>query len=44
LRPGNGLTGMRERVEQVGGHLEIESAPNTGFRLKARIPIAESSM
>jgi signal transduction histidine kinase len=43
LRPGNGLTGMRERVEQVGGHLEIESAPNAGFRLRARIPIAESS-
>src|SRR6266849_3815907 len=25
LKPGNGLTGMRERIEQVGGHLEIES-------------------
>src|SRR5215472_17863678 len=43
LRAGNGLTGMRERVEQVGGHLEIESTPNTGFRLRVRIPTAASS-
>lgn len=43
LQAGNGLTGMRERLEQVGGHLEIESTPNTGFRLRARIPTAESS-
>lgn len=43
LRAGNGLTGMRERVEQVGGHLEIESAPSAGFSLRARIPTAESS-
>lgn len=43
LRPGNGLTGMRERVEQVGGHLEMKSAPGSGFCLKARIPTSESS-
>ena len=43
LRAGNGLTGMRERVQQVGGDLEIESAPSAGFRLTARIPTAESS-
>ena len=43
LRSGNGLIGMRERVEQVGGHLEIESTPNTGFRLRVRIPSAASS-
>jgi signal transduction histidine kinase len=43
LKPGNGLTGMRERVEQVGGHLEIESAPNKGFCLRARIPAPASS-
>jgi signal transduction histidine kinase len=44
LRPGNGLTGMRERVEQVGGHLEIECTPNTGFRLIVRIPTAAGSI
>jgi len=43
LRVGNGLTGMRERVEQLGGHLEIESTPNRGFCLRARIPSAASS-
>ncbi|HUD68149.1 MAG TPA: sensor histidine kinase, partial [Candidatus Sulfotelmatobacter sp.] len=43
LRCGNGLTGMRERVEHVGGRLEIESTPSIGFRLKARIPAPESS-
>ncbi len=42
LKPGNGLTGMRERVEQVGGHLEIESAASAGFCLRARIPTVES--
>jgi signal transduction histidine kinase len=34
---------MRERVEQVGGHMEIESTPNTGFRLRVQIPTAASS-
>ena len=43
LKPGNGLTGMRERVEQIGGQLEIVSVPSTGFCLRARIPTAESS-
>ena len=43
LQPGNGLTGMRERVEQAGGVLEIESAPGTGFRLRAWIPTASST-
>ena len=43
LKPGNGLTGMRERLEKVGGQLEIESTPSTGFRLKARIPATQSS-
>jgi signal transduction histidine kinase len=43
LRAGNGLTGMRERVEQIGGNLEIESTPGTGFRLILRIPTAASS-
>ncbi len=42
LRPGNGLTGMRERVEQVGGRLEIESAPRMGFSLRAWIPTPAS--
>jgi signal transduction histidine kinase len=43
LKAGNGLTGMRERVEQVGGHLEIESTQSAGFHLRVRIPAAESA-
>lgn len=40
VRPGHGLTGMRERLEQVGGRLEIESQPAKGFRLNAWLPLS----
>jgi signal transduction histidine kinase len=35
---GHGLTGMRERLEQVGGTLQIETQPAKGFRLEAWMP------
>jgi two-component system, NarL family, sensor histidine kinase DevS len=35
---GFGLVGMRERVELVGGTLEIESEPGTGTRIRATLP------
>jgi two-component system, NarL family, sensor histidine kinase UhpB len=35
---GLGLIGMRERVTAVGGSLSVESAPQSGFRLVARVP------
>jgi signal transduction histidine kinase len=34
---GIGITGMRERVEQLGGHLEIETSHN-GTKVKATVP------
>jgi signal transduction histidine kinase len=34
-----GLLGMRERIELLGGRLEIESAPGEGTRVEATIPI-----
>ena len=40
LRPGHGLSGMRERLEQVGGKLEIETQPAKGFRLNAWLPLS----
>ena len=40
LAPGNGLTGMRERVAAVGGTLSIDSQRGAGTRLVARIPLA----
>jgi PAS domain S-box-containing protein len=34
-----GLMGMRERVEALGGHFAIDSAPGEGLRVHARIPL-----
>jgi signal transduction histidine kinase len=40
VRPGHGLTGMRERLEQVGGTLQIETQPARGFRIDAWMPLS----
>ena len=32
-----GLLGMRERVEMVGGHFDVESAPGKGTTITAQI-------
>lgn len=40
--PGNGLTGMRERLEQVGGELSIRTRPGDGFQLAARLPVGRA--
>jgi signal transduction histidine kinase len=40
VRPGNGLVGMRERVEGLGGKLIVDSVPGQGFHVVARIPTA----
>jgi signal transduction histidine kinase len=39
LKPGNGLIGMRERLAEVGGTLEIPDAQPRGFRLQAWLPL-----
>jgi signal transduction histidine kinase len=38
--PGHGITGMRERAEMVGGHLEAGPCPGGGFRVEATLPLA----
>ncbi len=38
IRPGNGLAGMRERLQALGGELCIEPAPRRGTRLRAELP------
>ncbi|MCG3149574.1 MAG: hypothetical protein PCFJNLEI_03038 [Verrucomicrobiae bacterium] len=38
LNLGVGITGMRERLRQLGGQLDIESTP-TGTRVRATIPV-----
>jgi signal transduction histidine kinase len=40
LKPaGFGLMGMRERLELVGGRLEVSSTPGRGTSLRARLPL-----
>jgi PAS domain S-box-containing protein len=36
---GVGIAGMRERVEQLGGTFEVESAPGRGTTLRATLPL-----
>jgi signal transduction histidine kinase len=42
LRVGNGLRGMRERVETLGGTLQIETAEGRGFSLQATLPFRKA--
>jgi signal transduction histidine kinase len=36
---GRGLTGMKERIELLGGQIEIDSSPGDGTRISARVPV-----
>ena len=38
LMPGNGINGMRERLKELGGRLDISTGPNIGFRIRAWLP------
>jgi signal transduction histidine kinase len=37
---GRGLTNMRDRIEAVGGKLEVHSSPGAGTEIVGRIPVA----
>jgi len=39
VRPGGGLTGMRERAAALGGRFEAGSVPEGGFRVWASLPV-----
>ncbi len=41
---GLGIVGMQERIELLGGELEILTAPGAGTWLKIRIPLQERSL
>jgi len=38
-RKGNGLTNMRERLEQVGGSFDCVSAQGSGTTITLRVPL-----
>jgi signal transduction histidine kinase len=38
-RPGSGLTGLRDRVEALGGKLTVESAAGAGTRVVGEMPL-----
>lgn len=42
--PGIGLIGMRERVQGLGGRLEILSKPGSGTMVVIELPIAKSKL
>lgn len=42
-RPGSGLTGMRERVEGIGGSLTVANRLEGGTRVLARLPLEASA-
>jgi signal transduction histidine kinase len=41
---GLGLLGMQERIELLGGELEIDTTPGSGTQIHIRVPIQERSL
>ncbi len=44
IAPGNGLRGMRERLEALGGRLRVDSVSGRGTHLHAHVPLAWPAM
>ncbi len=38
MKPGHGLTGLRERIEGMGGQVEVLARPGRGVTLRALLP------
>lgn len=41
---GHGLIGMRERIELLGGEIEVSSEPGHGTEITARVPLQEREL
>jgi signal transduction histidine kinase len=39
VKDGRGLLGMRERIELLGGEIDVRSEPQGGTRISARVPV-----
>lgn len=39
FKAGNGLNGMQERLREVGGNMQVNTAPGRGFSLRVSIPM-----
>ena len=44
ILPGNGLSGMRERLSEFGGTVAMESEAGHGFSLNVKLPLGEPSV
>lgn len=44
ITPGNGLSGMRERLAEFGGFVTMDSEVGQGFALSIRLPLGEPSV
>jgi two-component system, NarL family, sensor histidine kinase DevS len=40
MSEGFGLVGMRERLELIGGHVQVSSAPGQGTEVRAELPVS----
>jgi two-component system sensor histidine kinase DegS len=38
-----GLAGIRERVEALNGHFDIDSAPGSGVRVNVTLPLTAAA-
>ena len=39
IRPGRGLQNMKDRIEALGGAVDVDSTPGGGTRLRGRLPV-----
>jgi len=43
VRRGSGLTNMEDRLDALGGSIQIESTPGVGTTIRAAVPVSQPS-